>query len=357
MADPKIYNDALDKFRAEYNLPDYDLEKEIAADNLTRFFNDKSIGASAQQYERLAAKAALKYFESSTNFQKTGTQKLEGFDHSKFIADFEALMQARYASKLEDGAEAEKRTPFDGSNKKTLKTVINASANKVNKPLAELWADKLKSGALKIEDVKMTATLLHNALFASNAKKEEMGGKLRDFVAAREAVKELRESRKGIRGFFWKLFNREQNRQEKELLEILELEVKALEDVPYEYDVNSAFREATSVTPWGKNLLERSNAFDLSIDKRPEEKLPINENKEQEKVQFSTFDQEPTGVNNNTVNEEIVQQENLAISNDMNNDLMLDNDQLKIDVEGTNIETKSEKVETKENFTLEKVKE
>ena len=285
MAKPEIYNNALEKFKAEYNLPGYDLEKEIAADNVTRFFNNKSIGASAQQYERLAANAALKYFESSTTFQENGSKQLKGFDHSKFIADFEALMQARYDSKLEEGVEAEKRTPFDGSDKEKLKIAINASANKVNKPLAELWADKLKSGALKIEDVKMTATLLHNALFASNAKKEEMGGKLRDFVAAREAVKELRESRKGIRGFFWKLFNREQNRQEKELLEILELEVKALEDVPYEYDVNSAFREATSVTPWGKNLLERSNAVDLSIDKREPEKFPMNV--EEEKVNIS----------------------------------------------------------------------
>ena len=85
MANPKIYSEALNKFRAEYNLPDYDLEKEIAADNVTRFFNNKSIGASAQQYERLAANAALKYFESSTKFQKTGAQKLEGFDHSKEV--------------------------------------------------------------------------------------------------------------------------------------------------------------------------------------------------------------------------------------------------------------------------------
>ena len=153
MANKAIYENALQKFKNEYNLPDYDLEKEIAADNVARFFNDQSIGASAQQYERLAANAALKYFESSTNFQKNGTQKLVGFNHSKFINDFEALMQARYDSKLEDGAEAEKRTPFDGSNKETLKTVINASANKVNKPLAELWADKLKSGTLKFKDL------------------------------------------------------------------------------------------------------------------------------------------------------------------------------------------------------------
>ena len=325
MAKPEIYNNALEKFKAEYNLPDYDLEKEIAADNVTRFFNNKSIGASAQQYERLAANAALKYFESSTTFQEHGSQQLKGFDHSKFIADFEALMQARYDSKLEDGVEAEKRTPFDGSNKETLKTVINASANKVNKPLAELWADKLKSGTYKFKDLNSIVAVQSNTLFAAKEKTEENVRIFRDLVASREAVRELRASRKGIRGFFWRLFNREQNKQEKDFLASLNLQINQLGELKG-YDVNSALHDATNVTTWGKDLFERTYAQDLSIDKRPEEELPINENEEQEKVQFSTFDQESTVVNNdNTVNEEIVQQENLAISNDMNNDLIDDN--------------------------------
>ena len=45
MANPQIYTETLNKFRAEYKLPDYDLEKEIAADNVARFFNDQSIGS------------------------------------------------------------------------------------------------------------------------------------------------------------------------------------------------------------------------------------------------------------------------------------------------------------------------
>ena len=275
MANPQIYTEALNKFRAEYNLPDYDLEKEIAADNVTRFFNNKSIGASAQQYERLAANAALKYFESSTKFQSNGTQQLKGFDHSKFIADFEALMQARYDSKLEDGVEAEKRTPFDGSNKETLKTVINASANKVNKPLAELWADKLISGTYKFKELNSIVAVQSNTLFAAKEKTEENVRIFRDLVASREAVRELRASRKGIRGFFWRLFNREQNKQEKDFLTSLDSHINQLGKTNG-YDVNSALHDATNVTTWGKDLFERSNAFDLSIDKREPEKFPIN---------------------------------------------------------------------------------
>ena len=297
MANPQIYTDALDKFRAEYNLPDYDLEKEIAADNVTRFFNNKSIGASAQQYERLAANAALKYFESSTTFQKNGSQQLKGFDHSKFIADFEALMQARYDSKLEDGVEAEKRTPFDGSNKATLKTVINESAHKVNKPLAELWADKLKSGTYKFKDLNSIVAVQSNTLFAAKEKTEEHVRIFRDLVASREAVRELRASRKGIRGFFWRLFNREQNKQEKDFLTSLDSHINQLGKTNG-YDVNSALHDVTNVTTWGKDLLERSNAVDLSIDKREPEKFPINveeevsENKETVKEEVKEVKEE-----------------------------------------------------------------
>ncbi len=289
MANPNIYNDALNKFRAEYNLPDYDLEKEIAADNVTRFFNNKSIGASAQQYERLAANAALKYFESSTTFQKTGTKQLKGFDHSKFIADFEALMQARYDSKLEDGVEAEKRTPFDGSDKEKLKIAINASANKVNKPLAELWADKLISGTYKFKDLNSIVAVQSNTLFAAKEKTEENVRIFRDLVASREAVRELRASRKGIRGFFWRLFNREQNKQEKDLLASLDSQINQLGELKG-YDVNSALHDATNITTWGKDLFERSNAVDLSIDKREPEKFPINEEEEKENLKNIRLD-------------------------------------------------------------------
>ena len=51
----------------------------------------------------------------------------------------------------------------------------------------------------------------------------------------------------------------------------------------------------------------------------------------------------------------VARDEKESAINDMR--VSLDNDQLKIDVEGTNIETKSEKVEAKENLTLESVKE
>jgi hypothetical protein len=67
----------------------------------------------------------------------------------------------------------------------------------------------MKSGRLKIEDARLAVHSLHEKLIAKDAKKEELTGELKNIVAAREAMRQLRESRKGFIGFFWKLFNRE----------------------------------------------------------------------------------------------------------------------------------------------------
>ena len=116
---------------------------------------------------------------------------------------------------------------------------------------------------------------LFEKLTAKNANKEELGNELKSIVAAREAMRELRESRKGLVGFFWKLFNSEQNNQEKDLLGLLERSVTEPQGSPYNYDVNGIFHEATRETPWGESELYRTNAIDLSADKRPEEELAI----------------------------------------------------------------------------------
>jgi hypothetical protein len=61
-----------------------------------------------------------------------------------------------------------------------------------------------------------------------------MAGNLTNIVAAREAMKQLRASRSGIWGWFWKvIFNRAQNRQEKEYLAQLNTQITQLENKGY----------------------------------------------------------------------------------------------------------------------------
>ena len=77
-----------------------------------------------------------------------------------------------------------------------------------------------------------------------DADKSKMDGELTTMVAACEAMKQLRESRSGIWGWFWKvIFRREQNRQEKALLFELETKVETLR--ARKYDVDAKKTEVT----------------------------------------------------------------------------------------------------------------
>ena len=274
MPNSKLYEDALTKFRNTYGMPEYDLKALETIDMQFTFFNNTDGSTSAEKFTRLVASTARMYFESMTNLQANGAKKLKDFNASKFLRDFEDLAKARYESELE-GEDKGNRDRYAGADREDIRKAIETCANEFNKPLPTLWKDQLKSGYLKIDDAKMTSYALFKKLTAKDAKKEELGDELKSFVAAREAMRQLRESRKGFVGFFWKLFNREQNNQEKELLNLLEIEVKELQGSPYNYDVDGVFNEATRETPWEENEFYRTNAEDLSADKRPEEELVI----------------------------------------------------------------------------------
>ena len=265
MANPQLYEAAREKFRNTYGMPRDDLKELGNIDKKFTFLNNTENSTSAEKYVRLASITVRKYFESMTDLQAGGTKKLKGFSASKFLQDFEELAKASYESELE-GEDKGNRQPYAGAKKEDLKKAFKARVAAFNKPLPNLWKEQMQSGYLKIEDARMTMNALFDKLTAKDAKKEELGGALKDIIAEREAVRQLRESRKGFRGFFWKLFNREQNNQEKDLLELLEYNVNALQDT-YHYDVDGVFSEATQETPWGENAFYRTGARDFSSEK------------------------------------------------------------------------------------------
>ena len=274
MANPQLYEAALEKFRNTYGMPEYDLKKMETIDMQFAFINSTDGSTAAEKFVRLAASTAKMYFESLTNLQTNGTRKLKGFNASKFLREFEELAKAKYESELE-GEDKGDREPYAGANKEAIKKALEARANEFNKPLATLWKDQMKSGQLKIENARLITSSLFKKLTDNYAKKEEFGNELRDIVAAREAMRQLRESRKGFFGFFWKIFNSDQNSQEKDLLVLIERSVIELQGSPYHYDVDGVFREATQETPWEEIEFYRTNAEDFSADKRPEEELAI----------------------------------------------------------------------------------
>ena len=328
------YTDAYNEFIAKYNL-NLDIQAEYDGANRISTLDDFSMDTSpvrkAQNvYMSTLFSALTSYIAGKVKIESGKSHELPALNVRDFVTEFDKVIHAIRS----DAAEAERteytHRKFEGM---PLDRVANEAWARVvpryNKTLPTLWKDQMKRGHLKIEDARRATHSLFEKLTDKDAKKEELTGELKNYVAAREAMRQLRESRKGFIGFFWKLFNREQNKQEKDLLGILEVGVNALQGPLYNYDVDGIFFEATRETPWGESELYRTGAVDLSADKRPEEKLVIQN---QEKAS------------------------NLTLPDEKRMELNADQiDQLKTDVEGKSVETKSVQVEEKENPIKDKV--
>ena len=112
-----------------------------------------------------------------------------------------------------------------------------------------MWQENLKDGSLKLETLK---AITDYSTMSRHEQKQE--GKLTNLLAAREAMKQLRASRSGVWGWLWKvIFNRAQNRQEKEYLQELNDKIEELKDT---YDIDAKVAELTGKTVLGKAVTE-----------------------------------------------------------------------------------------------------
>ena len=284
MANLEFYNAALKKFRETYGMPEYDLKEMEIIDMQFRFINNTDGSTPAQKYARLVADTASKYFESLTEIQVEGVKNLAGFDATKFVEDFEELAKARYESELDEiNADTMTRKPREGATKKELERALNPRVNEFNKTLPDLWAYHLKIGHTKIDKAQRVTDNLLDKMFSSDTPKEELEGTLKNIVAMHEAMKQVRQSRKGIRGFFWKLFNREQNNKEKEILEKLDSNI---EQFGNDYDIAGIRNDLTSKNLWGHDV--NANVEEKSTEKKVEPSKV-----EKEKIEDLSLDRVP----------------------------------------------------------------
>jgi hypothetical protein len=94
-------------------------------------------------------------------------------------------------------------------------------------------------------------------------------------VAAREAMKQLRASRSGVWGWLWKvIFNREQNRQEKEYLKDLNDKINELSS---SYNIEEKVAELTDKTVLGKTLTDEKAKKQEEPAKSQEQPAPVQE--------------------------------------------------------------------------------
>ena len=101
-----------------------------------------------------------------------------------------------------------------------------------------------------------------------------------DEAACREAMKQLRASRSGVLGWLWKvIFNRAQNRQEKEYLQDLNDKISEFNNEHYKIEEKVA--ELTGKTVFGKKLTEeqrlrRPRGYRFHLSQEAKDKISLS---------------------------------------------------------------------------------
>ena len=266
MPNPKIYTTELERFRKKYNMPEYNLNALAGVDqkfqHLNNFLFESSTTANpAAQFVNWASRTMAMYFEANTNLRADG-KYMSGFYPQAFLRDFEKLAQAKYFSELNDGEEPT-RKKFAGARKRDLKTILANNFKDMNKTLPTLWAEKLKKGTMDIARLENITRNAVTEMLTPNVDKAQMQGKLTNVIAAHEAMKKLRESREGFFGWFWKLFNRQQNREEGAYLEQLNTQIDLLTNAGYEVGKVSA--KLTRKTIIGNSVKVTANSKEKGV--------------------------------------------------------------------------------------------
>ena len=252
MANPQIYQDELAAFTKKYNLKEYDLTKMQNFDErlsgLDDFLSTSIVGGSpAQQFTSWAARTLRSVVEANVEMNEKGDY-LTGFSLKKFTRDFEKLVDAQYRSTL-DKPEDYNRKPLNGAEQEDLITRYAMETRKMHKPLPTLWAERMKSGKMEMTFLQSLTLDSMDAIENNTCAPEEIEGKMRNVVAAHEALKQIRESRKGFFGWLWKIFNSERNAIEESSLEMFQNQVERLRN--RNYDVDGMAAELTGKTIFG----------------------------------------------------------------------------------------------------------
>ena len=261
------YTAELERFKNTYNMPNYDLNELATSEQSFKYVNDiitkGTIGSSpADQFIDLATKTLYLYFEANTNINANG-KYLSSFPKN-FLKDFDKLADAKYRSEF-DGDDIPERKPFAGASKTAIKRAFAKSMADMNKPLPTLWKDRLKKGsAADINNLITTTMNIMEINDNPNADKTGFEDKIVTVVAAHEALKQLRKSREGIIGWFWKLFNGERNNAEEVALDIFEKQVGRLS--ANNYDVNKIAADLTGKTVFGLEVEGANKAKEAQPD-------------------------------------------------------------------------------------------
>ena len=254
------YEQVLEDFRQQWNLPPtYNLNRIAESVQALRFADSFLKGSSsdnspATQYKKWFSRTLSIYFSANTTPNENG-KYMSSFDAQAFYNSFKNLVQAKYdADAKERGEEPSQVEDVTNGQKQSLENIIANCKRNYKKTLPALWYENLKNGTMDMQNLQNITSSSFNVVDKKwYVDANVMAGELTNILAAREAMQQLRASRSGVWGWLWKvIFNRTQNRQEKEYLQQLNNQISALTEKGYLLD--GITRTLTEKTVFGKDV-------------------------------------------------------------------------------------------------------
>ena len=218
------YEQVLEDFRQQWNLPPtYNLNRIAESVQALRFADSFLKGSSsdnspATQYKKWFSRTLSIYFSANTTPNENG-KYMSSFDAQEFYDSFKNLVQAKYDADAEEREEVPLQVEdVTNGQKQSLENIIANCKRNYKKTLPALWYENLKNGTMDMQNLQNITSSSFDVVDKKwYVDANEMAGELTNILAAREAMQQLRASRSGVWGWLWKvIFNRTQNRQEKE---------------------------------------------------------------------------------------------------------------------------------------------
>jgi hypothetical protein len=240
---------------------------------------------AANHFISLASKTLEIYLKTNTQLNENG-KYMSSFDSQDFLDSFEELAKAKYRSQLGEDDEYN-REPYAGAGIKDLNAVFDARLQKMNKPLSTLWMEQLNKGTMDIDKLhRITKKDFDSMDKTWNKNEHEMAGSLTNVIAAYEAMKQLRDSRKGFFGWLWKLFNWKINAKEEEYFNELSTQVDKLRK---DFNVEKISAELTGKTVLGRDANAKKNVIktqfeQVSIPQESPQANPVESNAKSAKM-------------------------------------------------------------------------
>ena len=219
------YQGQLKEFNNKYGMEGFDLKQMAEIDKKFRYVNNflmnSSVDGPANQFVDWLSKVIRNYFEKHSQFSSDWKKNLSKFHSQEFVDDFEKVAKAKYLSELVEGQEPN-RKPYAGAKRQQIIAAITPYFQEINKPLPTLWMERMKKGTMDVTEIQELCVNLTDGLAKNLDQKATLMESFTRIVAAREAVRQLRESRpRGFLGAIWWLFNFRINGRERDCLEAL----------------------------------------------------------------------------------------------------------------------------------------